>query len=195
MYYTFVERFILLSRHLPKSDRYPKSSDESSDTHYLDLPISDSPFIPPVPQRCQSSRFTSLPIKNNFLDVYIEGEQRKEGVSNMRDENQSTFSENNKEPDSLYRKMSALGLGRPPRVHSVELNSFWEARDVESETTSSVEDIYEDTSYTRAYSANASAKVHDTDEALVRKAKEADEMLAHLSKGNFESDRFKLKGV
>lgn len=127
--------------------------------------------------------------------MYIEGEQRHEETSNPPEENQSTFSDNNKEAESLSRKMSTLGLGKPPRPHPRESKSFREARDLESETTSSVEDIYEDTSDARAFSSNALPKVYDVDETLMRKAQEADEILAHLSEENSESDRLKLKGV
>jgi hypothetical protein len=126
--------------------------------------------------------------------VYIDGEQRQE-TSNPSEENQSTFSDTNKEADSLSRKISALGLGKPQWAHSKESNPFREARDLESETTTSVEDIYEDTSDARVFSSNASDKVYDVDEMLTRKAQKAEEIFARLSEENFESDMLKLKGV
>ncbi|XP_078152092.1 uncharacterized protein LOC144547341 isoform X1 [Carex rostrata] len=182
-------------RHFVKPDRHPISRNGPNDNHYYDLSSSDSPIISSVPVRCQSSHFTNIPNKNSFLDVYIEGEQRQEETGNPLEENQSTFSDTKREADSLSRKMSALGLGKPPRPRSRGSDSFREAKDLESETTSSVEDIYEDTSEARAFSSNALANVYDVDEALMRKAREADEILARFSKENFESDRLKLKGV
>ncbi|KAJ3684594.1 hypothetical protein LUZ61_013758 [Rhynchospora tenuis] len=182
-----------IHRRLLKPERYPYSRDEP--IHYSDLSNSDPPFVPPVPLRCHSSHITDIRNKNNVLDVYMEGEQRLEEANYKLEENQSTFPDTSKEPDSLTRKISALGLGRPPRPHSMESNSFREARDLESETTSSFEDIYEDTSDARAFSSNALVKLCAEDEALMRKAQEADEIHARLSKENFEADGLNLKGM
>ncbi|KAJ4807083.1 CAP-gly domain linker [Rhynchospora pubera] len=180
---------------LLKPERYPFSRDEPNDIHYSGLSNSDPPFIPPVPLRCHSSRITDIRNKNSVLDVYMEGERLLEEANNKLEENQSAFPDTNKEPDSLTRKISALGLGRPPRPHSMESNSFREARDLESETTSSFEDIYEDTSDARAFSSNALVELCTEDEALMRKAQEADEILARLSKENFEAAGLNLKGM
>ncbi|KAJ3704186.1 hypothetical protein LUZ61_007891 [Rhynchospora tenuis] len=184
-----------IHQRLLKPERYPFSRDNPNDIHYSDLSNSDPPFIPPVPLRCNSSRITDIRNKNSVLDVYMEGERRLEEANNKLEESQSAFPDTNKDPDSLTRKISALGLGRPPRPHSMESNSFREARDLESETTSSFEDIYEDTSDARAFSSNALVELCTEDEALMRKAQEADEIHVRLSKENFEADGLNLKGL
>jgi hypothetical protein len=190
----FCNLFIICSQHLVKPDNYPISRNGPNDVHYSDLSNLDSTFISSVPLRRQSTHTTNLPNKSCFLDVYIDGEQRQEETSNPSEENQNTFSDT-KEADSLSSKMSALGLGKPPRPLSRESKSFREARDLESETTTSVEDIYEDTSDARAFSSNSLDNLYDVDETLMRKAQKAEEILARLSEENFESDMLKLKRV